>query len=145
MVILMAMELSLNLVWMLLAAVSFALAWCDRGNRTLACGHSWRRILTLGCALAIFFPVISVTDDLHPAQVVMEDSNPSKRILKSSGAPGAASSLDRASLPFIAVTAGRAPGGPLRFLGFAPIFEAHLFVTTRGKRSNPRAPPLLPV
>jgi hypothetical protein len=141
----MAMELSLNLVWTLLAAVCFALAWRDRGNRTLACGHSWRRTLTLACALAIFFPVISVTDDLHPAQVVMEDSNPSKRILKSSGVPGAASSFDRASLPFIAVTVGWAPGGSLRFLGLAPIFETHLLVTTRGERSNPRAPPPLPI
>ena len=140
----MPMELSLNLIWMLLAAVSFVLAWRDRGNRTLACGHSWRRILTLACALAIFFPVISVTDDLHPAQVLMEDSNPSKRILKSSGAPGAAS-LDRASLPFIAVTVGWMPGPSLRFLALAPIFQTHVFATTRGERSNPRAPPPLPV
>ena len=141
----MPMELSLNLVWMLLAAVSFALAWRDRGNRTLACGHSWRRILTLTCALAIFFPVISVTDDLHPAQVVIEDSNPSKRILKSSGASGASPSLDRASLLFIAATAESPARGAFRFLGLAANFESHLFITIGGERSNPRAPPPLAI
>jgi len=59
----------------------------------------WRRVresprhrcaqsmLVLACILALLFPVISATDDLHPIRAEMEESSPSKRIVKQS--PGA--------------------------------------------------------
>jgi len=90
----MHMELSLNLLWLLLAGVSFPLAWRERSNHALARGHAARRIISLACALVFVFPVISLTDDLHAAQVVMEDSNSVKRISKSSGAPAAGQVLN---------------------------------------------------
>ncbi|MGA2982611.1 MAG: hypothetical protein ABSG32_02285 [Terriglobia bacterium] len=135
------MEVSLNLLWLLLAVASFALVWRGRGNRALAAWQSLRRILSLACALVIFFPVISLTDDLHAAPVVMEDSNPAMRLSKSSGAPGAASNFDRSSPPFTAVATGQLPGQALRPVGLAAILETHLLFTAPGVRSNPRAPP----
>jgi hypothetical protein len=68
------MELILNLGWLLLAAACFHFWWPrkrsgGRGNRAAQC------LLALGCALVVLFPVISVTDDLHEEQAVMEDSS----------------------------------------------------------------------
>lgn len=75
------MEIGLNLLWLLLAAGAFLL-WGRGAARPLRRRHALR-LAALGCALALLFPVISVTDDLHPQQAVMEDSNPSKRALRS--------------------------------------------------------------
>ena len=77
------MELGLNLFWLLLTVVSFAL-W---GRRRSSDAGGRQRLpllsaIALGSALAILFPVISVTDDLHAEQAVLEDSNPSKRALR---------------------------------------------------------------
>lgn len=80
------MELFLNLFWILVAVAS--LFYYRRRLeatvpiRRLAC-HSG---IALGCALAILFPVISLTDDLHAEQAVMEDSNGTRKSLKSAAA-----------------------------------------------------------
>jgi hypothetical protein len=136
------MELSLNLLWLLLAIASFALVGRVGGDRSLRCWHSGRRILALTCALVIFFPVISLTDDLHAAQVVMEDSKPAKRSLKSSGAPSAAASLDGSSPPFTLAAAGLQGGRSLRLLGSTAALETPFWVAVPGERPNPRAPPM---
>jgi hypothetical protein len=135
------MELILNLLWLMVAVASFALFWRGRGNRTLASWRSVRQIVSLACALVIFFPIISLTDDLHAAQVVMEDSKPAKRFSKSSGAPDAASNFDRSSLPFIVVAAGLLPGQSLRLLGLTAALEIRLRVATPAGRTHSRAPP----
>jgi len=135
------MELSLNLLWLLLAIASFAFFLRSGDRQSLACSHSLRRILALACALVIFFPIISLTDDLHAAQVVMEDSNPVKRMSKSSGAPGAASNPGRSSLPFMVVAAGLLPAQSLRLLGLTATQQTPLPVAAPAGRPNPRAPP----
>jgi hypothetical protein len=75
------MELFFNLLWLLVALVSFA---------------QWRRVveirrgargriqavfpcIALVCALAILFPTISVTDNLHPGLLMTEDGSRSRR------------------------------------------------------------------
>jgi len=133
------MELSLNLLWLLLAVASFAFLWRGGDNRNLAGWHSLRQILSLACALVIFFPVISLTDDLHAAQVVMEDSNPAKRIAKSTGAPGA--TLHLTSLTFALVAAGLLPGQSLRMLGLTATLETRLLVAAPAEWPNLRGPP----
>ncbi len=138
---LLSMELSLNLLWLLLAVASFALVGRGRGNRTLAGWHSWRRTFSLACALVILFPVISVTDDLHAEQAVMEDSNPTKRIGKSCSAPGAALNPDRSSLPFLLVATGLLPRPSLRLLGLTVLQEIRFLAAAPAGRTNPRAPP----
>ena len=67
------METILNLVWLSIT-LGIAGVW---GLRWLpARRHPRRRVvreaIALGCALALLFPAISVTDDLHPAIVALD-------------------------------------------------------------------------
>src|ERR1700694_5279952 len=67
------METILNLVWLSIT-LGIAGVW---GLRWLpARRHPRRRVvreaIALGCALALLFPAISLTDDLHPAIVAVE-------------------------------------------------------------------------
>ena len=71
------MELLLNLVWVILA-VSALGAWGWRRNHP----HSRPQLIALVCLLALLFPVISATDDLHAMRSEMEDSSSNKRSLK---------------------------------------------------------------
>jgi len=71
------MELLLNLIWVFLA-VSALYAWCRRRNHPQSRPH----LIALVCLLALLFPVISATDDLHAMRSEMEDSATSKRSLK---------------------------------------------------------------
>lgn len=90
------MELAFNLVWFLGSAGSLSF-WL---SRSLSQGGSlWgfqalRGFVALGFALALLFPVISITDDLQALQVPLEEPAP-KRILKRS-----ASHLSTASPKF---------------------------------------------
>src|SRR5579864_800407 len=85
------MELTLNLVWAMIAAASYALLFrrlsnCDAGNaRGLSRGQC---IVALTCFLAILFPVISLTDDLHQMQATAEEASPSGLIMKRCVASG---------------------------------------------------------
>ncbi len=69
------MELGLNLFW-LAVSLGAALAWwpwhAGRSNHRRTASRS---LLALGCLLALLFPVISVTDDLHAEQMAMEESS----------------------------------------------------------------------
>lgn len=75
------MELLLNLLWVMLAVPAFLIWRRERGSSRDGRPHS---LLVLGCVLALLFPVISATDDLHPIRAEMEENNPSKRIVKQS-------------------------------------------------------------
>lgn len=81
------MELALNVFWLVIAAVSVAL-WRPLSSPLVArFRHRIRppKVLTaLICALAILFPSISITDDLHAEQLVLEYTNPFKQTLKNS-------------------------------------------------------------
>jgi hypothetical protein len=67
------METILNLVWLSIT-LGIAGVWGLRWLPTRR--HPRRRVVreavALGCALALLFPAISVTDDLHPAIVALE-------------------------------------------------------------------------
>jgi hypothetical protein len=59
--------------------------------------HS-RSFIILGCLLALLFPVVSASDDLHPLSAEIEESGPSKRTVKhSSGVTSPAYSHDGAA------------------------------------------------
>ncbi len=70
------MEILLNALWLLIAAGAVAVwgvqqAGPERGRqRALP-----TQLLALACTLILLFPVISLTDDLHAQQAVMEDSS----------------------------------------------------------------------
>lgn len=81
------MELALNLVWVCVAVVGIGLL-CRNLSRAAACpereASNWRKIVAMGCALIILFFVISMTDDLHDQEIMLED-NKSSRIVPASG------------------------------------------------------------
>jgi hypothetical protein len=81
------MELALNLVWVCVAVAGIGLL-CRSLSGTAACPErpsgNWQKILAMGCALVILFFVISMTDDLHDQEIVVEE-NKSLRIVPASG------------------------------------------------------------
>ncbi len=69
------MELLLNAVWLLvgIAAVGF---WLVRARGAVHRGRGAATgLIVLCCVLALIFPVISMSDDLHAQQVAVEDSS----------------------------------------------------------------------
>jgi hypothetical protein len=82
------MELALNLIWLVLAVFGIALlgselSLCqENGSRKPS---NQQKIIAMGCALIILFFVVSMTDDLHDQEVVVEES----RMLRVAAAPGA--------------------------------------------------------
>ena len=79
------MELLLNLFWLLLALSALAILRRQPScalNANSVCRP--RLFLLLGCLLALLFPVVSATDDLHPINQEIEDSVSSKHAVKQS-------------------------------------------------------------
>lgn len=75
------MELLLNLCWLLLMGPALY-CWMHRRDHSA----STRYLITLGCLLALLFPIISATDDLHVMRQEMEDSVPGKKSLEQGSA-----------------------------------------------------------
>ena len=77
------MELLLNLLWLTLALPAIWM-WrnqliCARDRR---CFDRIRPVVLFGCMLMLLFPVVSATDDLHAMRQEIEESGPSKRLVK---------------------------------------------------------------
>ena len=76
------MEVLLNLAWLLVATGAIVL-WLRQRGRTASTGR--RGVLlqsvALACALAVLFPAISATDDLHAAQLAVEASDVARKAL----------------------------------------------------------------
>jgi hypothetical protein len=82
------MELALNLAWFVLVVASYGLLVRHFARRRIECAGRPSRcqcVVALGCALAILFPVISLTDDLHEMQAAIEESLSSASIMKKCG------------------------------------------------------------
>ena len=136
-----SMELSLNLLWLAVAVASLWL-FAPGGRKSAAAGRtSWCPILSLLCALAIMFPVISVTDDLHAEQIVMEDSSRVKRLSKSSGAPGPAPNHSRWPGSFTGASLLHLPHSDVH-QGVAILPDVQHPSGAPINRPRPRAPPL---
>ena len=70
------MELLLNLIWILLAMAAFiGFLTRRRVSGQLAGVPYCKSLLALACGAVLLFPVVSASDDLHPAQAVMEDAS----------------------------------------------------------------------
>lgn len=80
------MELSLNLFWLLIA-VSALYAWSRRRGVVAARFH----LIALICVLALLFPVISATDDLHAMRPEIEDAASNRRSVMAATAGNASS------------------------------------------------------
>jgi hypothetical protein len=77
------MEVFFNLLWLVIVLASFA-----RWRRVVRIRRGLRGrvqaalpFLALVCALAILFPTISVTDNLHPSLFVAEDGSSPRRAM----------------------------------------------------------------
>jgi hypothetical protein len=88
------MELLLNILWLMLALPAI---WLWR--RDPACARSSLRlgylcpVVLLGCILVLLFPVVSATDDLHAMRQEMEESSPSRRVVRQLGSDKSQSGL----------------------------------------------------
>lgn len=75
------MELTLNLVWVCvaIAAILAQIVTLSASGASLRRPASYvRKLIAMGCALVILFFVISMTDDLHNEQVLVEDRKSSR-------------------------------------------------------------------
>jgi hypothetical protein len=79
------MELLLNLLWLMLA-VPAVLIWRRQASSSLSSAKQCRSrsFVLLGCLLALLFPVVSASDDLHPISAEIEESGSFKRTVKQS-------------------------------------------------------------
>jgi cbb3-type cytochrome oxidase subunit 1 len=67
------MELLLNLLWIAMAvAVLSAFVQRRCGSSRVAQTPYVTALIALACLLALLFPVVSASDDLHPTQAVLE-------------------------------------------------------------------------
>jgi hypothetical protein len=136
------MELLLNLLWLMLALPAI-LIWRHDPTSARALGRfaRSRSFVLLSCLLALLFPIVSATDDLHPIRTEIEESGPSKHVVKQS---------PRSSSPTLG-TAGTQPAQLLHATSFSientmlslvssklPLFPGQTLVRTVG----PRAPPI---
>jgi hypothetical protein len=77
------MELLLNIVWLTLALPAIWMWRHESVCPTDGCRlHRIRPFLLFSCVLVLLFPVISATDDLHAMRQEIEESSPSKRMVK---------------------------------------------------------------
>ena len=86
------MELLLNLLWLMLA-VPGVIIWRRQAASPWSSGKQSRSgsFVLLGCLLALLFPVVSASDDLHPISAEIQESGPFKRTVKQS--PGVKSPM----------------------------------------------------
>src|SRR5271157_194999 len=79
------MELLLNLLWLMLA-VPAVLIWRRQAASPWSSGKQSRSrsFVLSGCLLALLFPIVSASDDLHPISAEIEESGPFKRTVKQS-------------------------------------------------------------
>src|SRR5271165_6835032 len=81
------MELALNLLWLALALPALWM-WRHESVQAPNCRSfaQVRPVVLFGCVLMLLFPVVSATDDLHALRQEMEESSPSKRMVKQAAA-----------------------------------------------------------
>jgi hypothetical protein len=109
-------ETFLNLIWLLIALAALAV-WRYRWlpNRVASRSRAVPEFVALVCALALLFPAISLTDDLHPV-IVAVDAASGKR----NGSALLARALHASQAAPKATThawAVLAPSAPLTFIG----------------------------
>ena len=136
------MELLLNLLWLTLALPAIWM-WCHQSvcGKDLGRFDRIRPFVLFGCLLMLLFPVVSATDDLHAMRQEMEESSPSKRLVKQAVGD---TSLTRLS------TAGALPalifplsfGRDYRVCGEVLVLPVRLHSQTRIGKPSSRAPPV---
>ncbi len=143
------MELLLNLFWLLLAILSLGL-W--RKHWSQAPRHHDRTCLyrqslfSLACVLLLLFPAISLTDDLHADQTLVEESSPYRKVIKGWFAGKISTQLGSYSAPYHlaaapALVSPEAAVVRLPFTDGLPLPNAAVSRSSEG-RAPPRISPL---
>jgi hypothetical protein len=139
------MELLLNLLWLTLALPAL---WLWRRESVFAHGHlaqghrrfdRVRPCLVLSCILMLLFPVVSATDDLHAMRQEMEESSPSKRVVKAAvdkSPTGLIAGAQPALISFASFCPSREACGQVLVLSVLLPQQAHV------NQCASRAPPL---
>ncbi len=138
------MELLLNLVWLLVAAGAVVL-WIFQRRRGASRdgGCVFLQAVALACALAVLFPAISATDDLHAAQLAVEASDVARKVMRSINSAGASGTSDWLHyLPAVLLLALAAVSRRRKLLG--TVFEPRLLPlhTALFSSVEGRAPPV---
>jgi hypothetical protein len=69
------MELLLNLLWALVAALAIGAVALERcGSRPSIHASHRNALLAVACAVVLLFPIVSASDDLHSVQALSEDA-----------------------------------------------------------------------
>lgn len=138
------MEIVLNILWLLLALGGVAV-WRTRWARERRPHRHapWREWTAVTCASVLLFFVVSLTDDLHPDPIVLEDCRASRRQVHSvSAAPVWKQSGHFPTGPGVGMISSPAH---LPHFAFRPLFipEPNLFSSTPELQAHSgRAPPV---
>lgn len=135
------MELLLNLLWLTLALPSI---WMWRRESVAQWrGRRFSRIrpfLLFACVLLLLFPVVSATDDLHALRQEVEESGPSKRLVKPVSGDKSPVRLSRASaMPAVLVAAWFGPSDQICSSVWVSPLLLREIASVHGRSS--RAPP----
>jgi hypothetical protein len=97
------MELALNLIWLCVALFGCALLGSNlscASKPTVGRPSNRQKIIAMGCALIILFFVISMTDDLHDQEIVVEESK-FLRVMGGNNSPSLAAAHSTVARPFL--------------------------------------------
>jgi hypothetical protein len=135
------MELLLNLLWLTLAVPAI---WMWRHESVYAKDRGRfnriRPFVLFGCVLMLLFPVVSATDDLHAMRQEMEESSPSKRVVKQAVADKSPTGLTAGAIPALISPASFCPSHEA--CGLVLVVSVLLPQQVHFNQCASRAPPL---
>jgi hypothetical protein len=135
------MELLLNLAWVLLALPTLLVS--RRAHRLAKqSGQACRTnsLVLVSCVLVLLFPIVSATDDLLAMRLEIDESSPTKRLVKQSASPKVPV-LGRDAGPLAALHAVSIGAPDKQLRGRVPTYEAALPQRDPARNSGCRAPP----
>ncbi|HEY4836996.1 MAG TPA: hypothetical protein VIH72_00195 [Candidatus Acidoferrales bacterium] len=133
------MELLLNLAWVVISLVAIFLLRGDWRKRKSPPLREW---IALATFLFVLFPVISLTDDLHP-EIALAEAATGKKHFQLLRAHGPASPPQSSHAPATHAVIFRNQSCPAPELRFAGIFELNVStaISAPTKVTSGRSPP----
>jgi hypothetical protein len=133
------MELLLNLAWLVIALLAICLL---RGNWRRRKGPPLHKWVALATFLFLLFPVISLTDDLHP-EIALAEAATGKRNFHLLSAHGSDSQSHPSHSPDETAIAVRNQSFHVRVATFSLLIETNVSKTSSApaKETSGRSPP----
>jgi hypothetical protein len=115
------MELALNLVWVCVAVaalLALGASLSNNGAQLRRPASYGRKVIAMSCALVILFFIISMTDDLHGQEILIEEKRTSRMaLIAGAGAPGPSASTRSIPLDILLFFPPHAFSAPLPSMG----------------------------